>query len=286
MAVQLLLKARKVAGGQQDPWGGAIHFRHPQRICARKMKSATSSRWLRMAATSGWRRTLGGRSSSMPARSVPHQAHVAITDRLVKALPVTCGHRNFPCRVWLGRDISVMLARWSHGAGGAVSASSDPCLASAAKAAFCGALAAGAVMEIPLNSPRRSTLRCGQCRPCGLDCCVAKTRHHCGCYFAQRLAVPRDARCSLGRKVPANRPGVISGLNPIAGSKEAAAGEKKARRGTCGFGVQAWRNARQALSLSTGEQLAWAADLVLGGRQSFRSVGQSSPRCEPARRWR
>ena len=117
---------------------------------------------------------------------------------------------------------------------GAVSASSDPCLASAAMAAFCGALAAGAVMEIPWN-PRRSTLRCGQCRPCGLDCCVAKTRHHCGCYFAQRLAVPRDARCSWAARFLPIALGHFPGLIPIAGSNGPAAGVKKPAGGTCGL---------------------------------------------------
>ena len=143
----------------------------------------------------------------------------------------------------VGRAISAMLARWSHGfvvPGGTVSASSDPCLASAAKAAFCGALTAGAVMEIPWN-PRRSTLRCGQCRPCGLDCCVAKTRHHCGCYFAQRLAAPRDARCSWAARFLPIALGHFPGLIPIAGSNGPAAGVKKPAGGTCGLcGVQAW----------------------------------------------
>ena len=113
---------------------------------------------------------------------------------------------------------------------GAVSASSDPCLASAAKAAFCGALAAGAVMEIPWN-PRRSTLRRGQCRPCGLDCCVAKTRHHCGCYFAQRLAVPRDARCSWAARFLPITLGSFPWSEPHRRLKRSGSRRKKARRG-------------------------------------------------------
>ena len=117
---------------------------------------------------------------------------------------------------------------------GAVSASSDPCLASAAMAAFCGALAAGAVMEIPWNL-RRLTLRRGHFRQCGLDCCVAKTRHCCGCYFAQRLAVP-GGRGALGPQGSCQSPwGHFPGLNPIAGSNGPAAGVKKPAGGTCGL---------------------------------------------------
>ena len=164
---------------------------------------------------------------------------------------------------------------------GAVSASSDPCLASAAMAAFCGALAAGAVMEIPWN-PRRSTLRCGHFRQCGLDCCVAKTRHRCGCYFAQRLAVPMDARGSWAARFLQITLWPFPWSDPHCRLNGQAAGVKKARRGHLrALGFRPGRHARQALdrsaladrqhvaALSTGEQLAWTADLVLGVANHF-----------------
>lgn len=117
-------------------------------------------------------------------------------------------------------------------------------------AAFCGALAAGAVMEIPWN-PRRSTLRCGQCRPCGLDCCVAKTRHHCGCYFAQRLAVPRDARCSWAARFLPITLGSFPWSEPHRRLKRSGSRRKKARRGHLrALGFRPGRHARQALHRS------------------------------------
>ena len=113
--------------------------------------------------------------------------------------------------------------------GGAVSVSSDPCLASAAKAAFCGALTADAVMEIPWN-PRRSTLRRGHFRPCGLDCCVAKTRHRCGYYFAQRRGA-MDARCSWAARFLPITLGSFPWSEPHRRLKRSGSRRKKARRG-------------------------------------------------------
>ena len=135
-------------------------------------------------------------------------------------------------------------------------------------AAFCGALAAGAVMEIPWN-PRRSTLRRGQCRPCGLDCCVAKTRHHCGCCFAQRLAAPRDARCSWAARFLRIALGHFPGLIPIAGSNGPAAGVKKPAGGTCGL----WSSGLGAMRArhSTDQRLL---------------IGSTSRRSAPVNSWR
>ena len=151
---------------------------------------------------------------------------------------------------------------------GAVSVSSDPCLASAAMAAFCGALAAGAVMEIPWN-PRRSTLRRGQCRPCGLDCCVAKTRHRCGCCFVQRRAVPMDARRPLAARFLRIALGHFPGLIPIAGSNGPAAGVKKPAGGTCGL----WSSGLGAMRArhSTDQRLL---------------IGSTSRRSAPVNSWR
>ena len=151
---------------------------------------------------------------------------------------------------------------------GAVSASSDPCLASAAMAAFCGALTADAVMEIPWN-PRRSTLRRGHCRLCGVDCCVAKTRHRCGCCFVQRRAVPMDARRPLAARFLRIALGHFPGLIPIAGSNGPAAGVKKPAGGTCGL----WSSGLGAMRArhSTDQRLL---------------IGSTSRRSAPVNSWR
>lgn len=151
---------------------------------------------------------------------------------------------------------------------GAVSASSDPCLASVAMAAFCGALAAGAVMEIPWN-PRRSTLRCGQCRPCGLDCCVAKTRHCCGGYFAQRLAVPMDARGSWGARFLPITLWPFPWSDPHRRLNGQAAGVKKPAGSTCGL----WGSGLGAMRArhSTDQRLL---------------IGSTSRRSAPVNSWR
>lgn len=113
---------------------------------------------------------------------------------------------------------------------GAVSASSDPCLVAAAMAAFCGALTAGAVMEIPRNLPRK-TLRCGHFRQRGGVCCVAKTRHRCGCCFVQRRAVPMDARCSWAARFLPITLGSFPWSEPHRRLKRSGSRRKKARRG-------------------------------------------------------
>ena len=115
-----------------------------------------------------------------------------------------------------------------------VSAFSDPRLASAAKAVVCGALKAGAVMEIPWNL-RRLTLRLGTSGS------VAWTA------ALQRLAIAagvtslngwrfRGMRGALGPQGSCQSPwGHFPGLNPIAGSNGPAAGVKKPAGGTCGL---------------------------------------------------
>ena len=149
-----------------------------------------------------------------------------------------------------------------------VSASSDPRLASAAKAAFCGALKAGAVMEIPWNL-RRLTLRRGHFRQCGLDCCVAKTRHCCGCYFAQRLAVPMDARGSWAVRFLQITLWPYPWSDPHRRLNGQAAGVKKPAGGTCGL----WGSGLGAMRArhSTDQRLL---------------IGSTSRRSAPVNSWR